>query len=312
MKNNILKSILFTATFGALVACEEQIFPELESAEPVLVIDAWVTNRDQPQVIKITRSQPYFDEVLPTGVAGASVSVSDNLGNVFTFTEGATQGEYVWTPVGNVGFGTVGNSYELTVTVNGETFLANARMNDVPPVDSITFNKQEGTQFFDDLYFAEFWGTDLLPVGDAYWIKTYKNGQLLNKPSEISLAYDAAFSRGADYSGEKFITPIRTSINPFDEGADGSLLSPYSVGDSLYVEINSLSQEAFDFLTEVQLQTDRPGGFGELFSTPIANVPTNVRNVNASGSKVVGFFNVAAVAGNGRRFKSLDEVSRVY
>jgi hypothetical protein len=312
MKNNTLKSILFIAIIGAFLGCEEQIFPELESAAPVLVIDAWVTNRDEPQVIKITRSQPYFETILPTGVSGAVVSISDNQGNVFTFTESATQGEYVWTPVGNVGFGSIGNSYELTVTINGETFLANARMNDVPPVDSITFNKQAGTQFFDDLYLAEFWGTDLLPVGDAYWIKTYKNGQLLNKPSDISLAYDAAFSRGADYSGEKFITPIRTSINPFDEDTDGSILSPYSVGDSLYVEINSLSQEAFDFLTEVQLQTDRPGGFGELFSTPIANVPTNLRNGNANGSKVVGFFNVAAVAGNGRRFKSLDEVSREF
>lgn len=312
MKNNFLKSILFFASIGAFVACEEQIFPELEDAEPVLVIDAWITNSNQPQVIRISRSQPYFETVLPPAVTGATVTINDNLGNVFTFTEGTTVGEYVWTPSGNVGFGSIGNSYELTVTINGETFLANARMNDVPLVDSITFNKQEGTQFFDDLYLAEFWGTDLLPVGDAYWIKTYKNGQLLNKPSEISLAYDAAFSRGADYSGERFITPIRTSVNPFDEDADGTILSPYSVGDSLYVEINSLSQEAFDFLTEVQLQTDRPGGFGELFATPIANVPTNLRNLNSNGTKVVGFFNVAAVAGKGRRFKSLDEISRVF
>lgn len=308
MKNNILKSILFVSTLGAIVACEEQIYPELESAEPILVVDAWVTNSNQPQVIKLTRSQPYFEAILPTGVAGATVSISDNQGNTFVFNEGATQGEYVWTPTGNVGFGSIGNSYELTVTVNGETFLANARMNDVPPVDSITFLKEEGNQFFDDLYLAEFWGTDLLPVGDAYWIKTYKNGQLLNKPSDISLAYDAAFSRGADYTGERFITPIRTSVNPFDEDADGNVISPYSVGDSLYVEINSLSQEAFDFLTELVIQTDRPGGFGELFSTPIANVPTNLRNVNTNGSKVVGFFNVAAVAGNGRRFNSLDDV----
>ncbi|NJO68099.1 MAG: hypothetical protein HC830_01435, partial [Bacteroidetes bacterium] len=77
--------------------------------------------------------------------------------------------------------------------------------------------------------------------------------------------------------------------------ANGDILSPYSVGDSLYVEINSLSQEAFDFLTELVIQTDRPGGFGELFSTPIANVPTNLRNANPNGSKAVGFFNVAAV-----------------
>lgn len=302
-------AVVFVAL--AFMGCEDIIHPTLESADPVYVVDAWITNRAEPQVIRLTRSQPYFENVLPPGVAGAVVTIEDSEGKIYTFTQGAEVGEYVWTPVGNEVFGEVGLGYELTILVNGETITSATRMKGAPVMDSITFNKQEGTQFFDDLYFAEFWATDLPELGDAYWIKTYKNGQLLSKPSDINLAFDAAF-RGSDFSGVAFITPIRTAVNAYDEEDDGTIISPYIVGDSLYVEINSLSLTAFDFLNEVVLQTDRPGGFAELFSTPLANVSTNIVNTNPTGTKAVGFFNVAAVSGMGRKFKSLDEISRVY
>lgn len=294
------------------VSCEDVVFPELEPAPPIYVVDAWINNRQEPQVVRLMRTQPYFDNSIPPGVAGASVTIEDDLGNTFAFAESAA-GSYVWTPPVNGSFGEAGRTYTLTiVTSTGETLTSETRMNPVPVVDSITFNKQQGNSFVDDLYFGEFWGTDLAPVGDAYWIKTYKNGQLLNRPSDLNLAYDAAFARGSDFSGVAFITPIRTGINAFDEAEDGSILSPLALGDSIYVEINSLSDASFDFLTEVMIQTDRPGGFGELFATPLANVSTNLKNQNPNGTAVVGFFNVASVSGNGRRFKSYDEISRTF
>lgn len=312
-----MKSILIKAIFGfiallSLVSCEEVIFPTLENADPIYVVDAWITNKSEPQVIKLMRTQPYFEQEVPPGIGGATITVTDSEGKVYTFSEEAEEGVYTWTPTGTEVFGKVGLTYALSISVNGETLVSTTDMSDAPPIDSITFNMQQANSFIDDLYFAEFWATDLAPVGDAYWIKTYKNGVLLNKPSDINVAYDAAFSRGSDFSGVAFIAPVRTSINPFDEDEDGNVLSPYVVGDSVYVEIHSLSEAGFDFLNEVIIQTDRPGGFGELFSTPLANVPTNLRNPDANGTKVVGFFNVAAATGFGRKFKSLDEVTRVY
>ncbi len=65
--------------------------------------------------------------------------------------------------------------------------------------------------------------------------------------------------------------------------------------------MHSISDEAFDFLNQVAIQTNRPGGFAELFANPIANVPTNITTVDANGPAVVGFFNVAAVSGLGTR-----------
>jgi hypothetical protein len=53
----------------------------------------------------------------------------------------------------------------------------------------------------------------------------------------------------------------------------------------------------------VIIQTDRPGGFAELFSTPLANVSTNVTNLDPNGTKAVGFFNVSAVSGLGKKLE---------
>lgn len=309
MKTLLKIVILISAV--ALLACETVIDPTLQPATPVLVVDAWITNKQEPQVIKLMKTQSYFDNTLPPGVSGATVRVEDSNGKIYTFSESDTEpGAYIWTPAPDEVFGETGLTYTLRISAEGETYTSLTRMGRVPPIDSITFQLQEGNQFVTDLYLAEFWATDPLEPGDTYWIKTYKNSKLLNKPSEISLAYDAGFSRGSNFSGIVFIAPIRTSVNPFDQDKDNNLLSPYVVGDSLYVELHSLTDASFDFLTQVVVQTDRPGGFSELFSTPLANVSTNIKNVNPNGKKAVGFFNVAAVSGLGRKFASLDDVTK--
>jgi len=239
------------------------------------------------------------------------VNVTDQNGKIYSFNESTKTGVYEWVPATNEVFGSVGLRYNLSIIVAGENFASESVMGRVPVIDSVTFFKEDATQFTDEQYQAEFWSTDPLESGDSYWIKTYKNGQVLNKPSEILTAYDAGFSKGGNFSGITFIAPIRRSINPFDEDPNdkNKTKSPYIVGDSIYVEINAVTEASFNFLNEMKIQTDRPGGFGELFATPLANVSTNITNANAKGSKVVGFFNVGAVSGLGRKFKTLDDLS---
>ena len=294
-----------------LFSCEDVINPTLERAESVLVIDAWLTNKPGVQQIVLTRTQPYFENILPPGVSGATVKVTDQNGKIYSFNESTKTGVYEWVPATNEVFGSVGLRYNLSIIVAGENFVSESVMGRVPVIDSVTFFKEDATQFTDEQYQAEFWSTDPLESGDSYWIKTYKNGQVLNKPSEILTAYDAGFSKGGNFSGITFIAPIRRSINPFDEDPNdkNKTKSPYIVGDSIYVEINAVTEASFNFLNEMRIQTDRPGGFGELFATPLSNVSTNITNANAKGSKVVGFFNVGAVSGLGRKFKSLNDLS---
>lgn len=294
---NILSALVL---ISFLWGCEDPIYPELPFEEPVLVIDAWINNKPEPQVIKIKRTAPYFQaEELP-GVSGAGVQVVDNFDNIYLFMESDSPGEYVWMPnVDQPVFGEVGHDYTLNVFIGEETFTARSKMNRVPEIDSINYRYEPGNDFFPDAYFAGFYAIDPVGPGDTYWIKAWKNGIYLNKPSEINIAYDAGFSAGSQTDGITFIQPIRDGINPFDVDEDDDFMPPYSPGDSVYVEIHSITNESFYFLNEVAIQTDRPGGFAELFAQPLSNVPTNIVNLT-SEQKVIGFFNVAAVSGAGR------------
>jgi hypothetical protein len=295
-----------------LAACETVINPELKNAEPLLVVDAWITNKPEAQTIVLSQSQAYFDNTLPPPVSNATVTVIENGTKTYTFAEEpARKGHYTWTPSGNQVFGAVGNTYKLTIQVNGETYEASSKMGPVSPVDSIVFKKNEPTELNPDFYRAQFYAKDVIGRGDTYWIKTFKNGVLLNKPSELNVAYDAGFDSGGPFFSRvengvpilvDFIPPIRNRMNPNDTDANDRALSPYVPGDSAYVEIHSITLAGFTYLRQLGEQTNRPGGFAELFSRPLANISTNINNANPNGKKALGFFNVAAVLGKGKRF----------
>ncbi len=298
MKIRIITVLIISAIF---IGCEDEIFPEMPEAEPVTVIDAWISNKPETQVIRISRTIPYLqNEELP-GVRGATVVVSDNEGKEYLFNESEVAGEYVWEPSAEeASFGQVGDDYTITVSVNETVFHSFGSMNRVPDIDSISFRFEEGNSFFPDSYFASFYASDLEGRGDTYWIKAWKNGDYLNKPGEINIAFDAGFTAGSVVDGIPFIQPVREGINPFEQNEDDKFLSPYLPGDSVYVEIHSISTGAFIFLNEVVIQTDRPGGFAELFAQPLSNVPTNIENVS-NDEPVIGFFNVAAVSSLGKK-----------
>lgn len=287
-----------------LGACEDQISPALEQVDPVLAVDAWITDQPTEQVIRLSQTQPYFDTVA-SPVVGATVQVTGSAGDLYVFEEDEREpGAYYWTPpTPEQGFGTVGATYELQIDTDGQSYTSTTVLDPVPPIDSITYELTEANAFFPETYIAQFWAVDLPEEGNAYWIRAYRNGALLNRPDEISLAYDAGFTRGGNFNATVFAQPIRTSINPIDGDGDGNFLPSYNRGDSVYVELQSISDAAFDFLNEVSIQTNRPGGFAELFASPIANVPTNIINTDPNGADAVGFFNVAAVSGLGTRIE---------
>jgi hypothetical protein len=123
----------------------------------------------------------------------------------------------------------------------------------------------------------------------------------LSKPSEINIAFDAGFSRGDNVDGVSFNKFIRTGVNPYDQDNNGDIISPYTPGDSLFVEIHSLTNLAYSYLFEVSVQTNRPGGIAELIAIPLANVPSNIVNVT-NDEPVTGFFSISAVKSMGKRF----------
>lgn len=300
MKKHIL---LLSVLFPLLWACEDTIDVDLPETDAPIAIDAWLYRKPEKQVISITRANTYFDQNKPQGLSGAVVTVTElsDTANPIVFTE-EEAGQYVWKPAhAEDTFGTPGGQYRLDIELAGKNYQAFSQINRVPAIDSITWRLEPESAFMEESYFGEFWARDLAGEGDQYWIKAWKNGTLLTKPAEINIAYDAGISEDGNADGLVFIQPIRDGINPFDLDDDDMLISPYELGDSVFVEINSVTADAFFFLQQVQIQTDRPGGFGELFATPLANVESNITSSDPN-ENVVGIFCTSNVSSLGRKF----------
>lgn len=303
-----MRKILYLLFLSSFLSCEDIITPNLPTNEPILVVDAWINNMNKSQKISLSTTQDYLDSTSSPSVSGAVVKVSDDLGNIFEFIE-SDAGEYVWQPDSIYeNLGEVGSSYLLSVEYGGTEVVAYSTMKRTSVIDSVNFVRG---QFPEGSYYAEFWSREESGVGDAYWIKSYKNGIYQNGLGDIITCIDAgASSEGAVIDGIPFIPPVRRGITRFETDDEGDFISPFDKGDSLYVEIHSVSFEAFDFLNKTAIQINRPGGFSELFAVSLSNVPTNISAVNNHNYPVVGFFNVSSVHGLGNTLDD-EEIEKI-
>ena len=120
------------------LSCTKVIDLKLGNETGKLVIEANVTNKHGQQFIQLSQNVPFTNTNTYPPVTGATVSVSDNQGNTYPFTEGPPGSYY------SAAFeGVAGNTYTMTVSANGATYSANSVMPALVPLDSLTFKKNE-------------------------------------------------------------------------------------------------------------------------------------------------------------------------
>lgn len=284
---------ILSLTLGfASTSCEDVIDVDLDEGTPQLVVDAFLTDISGPQLIRLVVTSPYFENAPSPAATGAVVTVTDDLGAVYNFTDNNNDGNYRWNAAGaDTTMIQLGRFYSLSIDYDGQTFVSGASANPVPPIDSVPYEFREEEFGQDEGYYASFFAIDFGGREDWYWIRTTRNDTLISDPVYLNISKDAAFSgEGAD--GFTFILPIRSAVTPFDR--------PYNLGDTLTVELWSVSQETFSWLLEAQQQMTNAG----LFATPPANVRTNIVNANSSSDvTAVGMFNVAMVSVGGARIQ---------
>jgi hypothetical protein len=314
--NSYLPILLFILSI-AFYSCEKVIDVELEEGESQLVVDAFITfyydsvalkSGVENQVIKLRKTTAYFNNAPAPPALGASVNltVTDYLlgpprTRTFVFNDDNNDGDYTYTgpfllSFTNPPMGLPGNVYQLDIKYNGEEFTSQAYMDNVPRIDSLKFLFQEQAIQGPDTLKAGYTidqmltrGSDglLTPTkdvkgeGTCYWFKSFKNDTLYNKPSQINLAYDAAFGPGSD--NVAFIPPIVFNLTP----------RRLNLNDVVRIECWSIGLPAYYFLTLAQIQMTNEG----LFATPPTNVPTNITNKNKDSKvKAVGWFGAASVS----------------
>lgn len=287
MKRYVHIVLILIVGLVALSSCEDVIDVELQDGETAFVVDAWIDNLAREQVIILSLSQPFFDNSIPTGIEDATVTI---LRPDQTQLEFAHEGDGRYVYDGSIQtIGEVGEEVELSISYQGNNYSATSRINRVPIIDSIGVEFREGELFGGDGLYAQFFARDPAGTGDSYWIKTFVNGNFLSRPEELNIAFDAGFDGGSGVDGIIFIPPIRELTNRID---DDGLQVPYDEGDTVLVEIHSISNDGFGFLETARDQITN--GDNGLFSLPQANTRTNISS--GGGMDVLGFFNVAGVS----------------
>lgn len=267
-----------------LSSCETVIDAKLDEGPEQLSVDAVITDLPGRQTIRLTKTGPYLANSPTPAATGALVTVTDNTGKIFTFTDPDNDGNYTWQPTGKDTLGRVGRTYLLNIQYQGEAYRSVSRMNRVPAVDSIIFRKEKVSPLpnAEEGFQAEFYARDPAGAADYCRVRYFRNGILQNRPGDLIVTYDGAFNGSGNTDGLQFIRPIRQSINPEKF---------YAENDTVTVELQSISAEAFYFFQELRNQITNGG----LFATPPANVPTNILNVNTNGRKATGFFIASGV-----------------
>lgn len=269
-----------------LCSCEDVIEVDLTESDPILVIDAWITDEAKDQKITLSMSQEFFDANATPRLSDATVSLSSSSGDSYEFSH-ADNGDYIWQSNGT-SLGNIGDQFTLEVNWQNTLFTGVSELLRVPEIDSISQEFRTDELFGSDGIYCQFFARDPQGRGDAYWIKAFKNGEYLNRPVEMNISVDGAFDGGSGIDGLIFVPPVRELVNPVD---DELLVIPWEPGEEIRVEIHAISRDAFRFLEIARDQMTN--GLNGIFSLPLANTRSNI--ISSDGTNVLGYFNIAAV-----------------
>jgi hypothetical protein len=288
----IMKKILFgLVLLLGLSSCEDPIKVESELGETQLSVDAFLNNKNEPQVIYLRETKQFFEEVVQEAYKEAtSVYVIDKQdSSKYVFESPLNDGVYIWDDSVMI---SEGREYELVIETDVSTYTSASYANPAPQIDSLNWQYvKAGLGQDNGSYAVELVATDLAGQFDYYWIRFLKNGVYDARLAGLNISVDGTFSETGQGDGKLFIPPISTLTN-YD------VKDSVALGDEVAYEIWSISPQTTSFWREVINQAIQGGGIGALFATPTANVRTNI--VSPSDSKLedkaVGWFSTSIVS----------------
>lgn len=264
-------AILF---FTSLIffSCEKTVMLDLDQMPPKVVIQGVVTNQPNYQFVKVSMSAGFYENGPTPRITDATVVVEDGDGVQYNFVHNPNNhpdsAGYYLPAIPFVGV--IGQTYTLTVTVDGDDYQATDEMFPVTSIDSLEYqinpdekdDPKEKRKFYEVLMYAK----EPKTSEDYYLFKFYRNDSLkVYDPTDIYFADDKTL--GEEINGVP--SPVF-----------------YEPGDSARVEMYSLSRIGFVFYSDLFNLINNDGG---MFSPPPANSRTNLSN------GALGFFQVSAV-----------------
>ncbi|MBB3055849.1 DUF4249 domain-containing protein [Mucilaginibacter gotjawali] len=244
MKN--IKIYIATLVIAAVsISCNKVIDLKLANNSGKLVIEGNITNVSGPQFITLSRNVPFTSTNTYPPVSGAIVTVSDDEGHTYPFSEDPN-GTYTTPQMAGI----AGRTYKMTVVTGGVTYTATSVMPATVPIDSVTSknndfdpkkNRKEVTIHLQD-------PSD---VANQYRFVLWVNSVQV----DAIFAFDDEFTNGRYVNGD--LVENATDIYP---------------GDSVRVEMQCIDKPIFTYwVTLMNQQLGGPGG-GVAPSNPPSNI----------------------------------------
>jgi hypothetical protein len=175
-KRKLMLSFAALMLLLSFSSCEKVIEIDIEEADKKFVIEGTVSNiATEASEVKISQTKNFTSDNQFVGLSGATVSIQVNNGIVYPLTE-TTTGIYRT----NAFNGIPGNSYKLSVTINGKAFTSTSIMPivlvnlDTLTVDNFAF-AGNNTKIIKPSYL------DPVGKGNSYRFIQFANGKLVKK-----------------------------------------------------------------------------------------------------------------------------------
>ncbi|WP_075350685.1 DUF4249 family protein [Algoriphagus marinus] len=266
MKNSWIIALLFF-----IVSCQIEVdLPLGEIEGDIPVIEAIWTDNSIFNEVKISLAKNYLDTTAFSPITDAEVVIRKQ-GTETTFPFFYNRDTRSYKPVNGSLVANVGETYELLIDWNENSFYAEGLMLEAPTLDSLTYQYEEERPFRDEGYYIKAYGKIPFEENNYYRIQIIENDTLKNDAEDYFL-FDDTF-------GFTF----------FENGLE--LGYAFEPGDRVRLILYRMTVEPYNYLNQLLglLFTD-----GGLFSPPPQNPDTNIQVIRGD-SEVLGYFLVSPI-----------------
>lgn len=263
----IIKITIVIITLISMIACQDVVDIDLDTAEPKLVIDAAIKwqkgTSGNEQTIRLTTTGDFYANETPIAT-GAIVSITDGT-TTYNFNEEPGTGNYICTNFNPV----INGIYTLTVIYKGEIYTSTDKLYATPAIDTIeqsTILGFGGEEIIQVRFFYQDNGAE-----DNYYLVGFKN-------STISYPEYGAIDDKFFQGNVMFGLYIDEDLKP---------------NDQLNASLQGISSRYFNYMTK--LLNIAGSGSGNPFTTAPATLRGNIVNQTNDANFPFGYFSLGEI-----------------
>ena len=230
--NFLLLAILF-------YSCKKELDFEYHEIDPILVIEGELTQSGCET--RLTFTTPMNEYMDTTHIRNAQVMLIDMTDETYFNLKSDENGVFI-----NDVPGEVGHTYELAIIYNENMYSSSCEMRGATEIYNVGFSWLKMPYDYVAILEVEF--KEIVGNGNYYWLRIYRNGK----------AYKWLLCDNKSAFNGKITQMTMTTRKNLDKEDEKDILRE---GDTIEVEILTISREMYDYLSALQISSNGPQMF---------------------------------------------------